>query len=282
MRLNSCQRPDTGFTLIDVIVALVVAGVLLTIAVPSMHDFIQDSRITTNTNEIVLSLSLARTQAVTRHTTVSLCASDDGIDCTATDWELGWIVFTDNGVLGAVDADDIVLHVQQALGGGGKLTGPDLITYEDSGMLVAACENCTDGDFSSRGSGSTTARSSVGNIAGRMLLAILGINDAMAAPANNGGGNTGGGGNNGGGNNGGGGGGNNDNGGFQSGCSDQNNSNNINSENANCNAGGGGGNAGGGGGAALFTVCDNRTGETGRGVDVVLTGGVRTTKLACE
>lgn len=270
MRLNSCQRPDTGFTLIDLIVALVVAGVLLTIAVPSMHDFIQDSRITTNTNEIVLSLSLARTQAVTRHTTVSLCASDDGIDCTATDWELGWIVFTDNGVLGAVDADDIVLHVQQALGGGGILTGPDLITYEDSGMLVAACENCTDGDFSSRGSGSTTARSSVGNIAGRMLLAILGINDAMADPP----GNNGGGGDSGNP-------GNNDTGGFDSGCSDQTASNSAASET--CNAPGGGGGGGGGiAGAALFTVCDNRAGETGRGVNVSLSGRARTLKLACE
>ncbi len=267
MRLNSCQRPDTGFTLIDVIVALVVAGVLLTIAVPSMHDFIQDSRITTNTNEIVLSLSLARTQAVTRHTTVSLCASDDGIDCTATEWELGWIVFTDNGVLGAVDADDIVLHVQQALGGGGTLTGPDLISYDGSGFLVAACENCTDGDFSSTGSGSTTARSSVGNIAGRMLLAILGINDAMANPPDN----NGGGGNNGGGNN--------DNGGFDSGCSDQTASNNASSEN--CNAGGGGG-GGGIAAAALFTVCDNRAGETGRGVNVSLSGRASTLKLACE
>ncbi|MFB3089631.1 MAG: GspH/FimT family pseudopilin [Acidiferrobacterales bacterium] len=263
MRLNSCQRSDTGFTLIDLIVALVVAGVLLTIAVPSMHDFIQDSRITTNTNEIVLSLSLARTQAVTRHTTVSLCASDDGIDCTATDWELGWIVFTDNGVLGAVDADDIVLHVQQALGGGGILTGPDLITYEDSGMLVAACENCTDGDFSSRGSGSTTARSSVGNIAGRMLLAILGINDAMAdPPGNNGGGEPP------------------DTGGFDSGCSDQTASNSEASEN--CNAPGAGGGGGGIAGAALFTVCDNRAGETGRGVNVSLSGRARTLKLACE
>ncbi len=271
MRLNSCQRPDTGFTLIDLIVALVVAGVLLTIAVPSMRNFLQDARITTNTNELVLSLTLARSEAVKRLTTVSLCASDDGIDCTDTDWELGWIVFTDNGVIGAVDTDDIVLHVRQALGGGVTLTGPNLISYADNGALVAACENCTDDDYFSSGGGSTTARSSVGNIAGRILLAILGINDAMAAPGNNGGGN-----------NGGGGGGNNDNGGFQSGCSDQNNSNNINSENANCNAGGGGGNAGGGGGAALFTVCDNRTGETGRGVDVVLTGGVRTTKLACE
>jgi type IV fimbrial biogenesis protein FimT len=263
MRLNSCQRPDTGFTLIDVIVALVVAGVLLTIAVPSMRDFIQDSRITTNTNEIVLSLSLARTQAVTRHTTVSLCASDDGIDCTATDWELGWIVFTDNGVLGAVDADDIVLHVQQALGGGGKLTGPDLITYEDSGMLVAACENCTDGDYFSRGSGSTTARSSVGNIAGRMLLAILGINDAMADPPGNNGG-----------------GGPPDTGGFEAGCSDQTDSNNANSEN--CNAPGAGGGGGGIAGAALFTVCDDRAGETGRGVNVSLSGRASTLKLACE
>ncbi len=215
-------KTNAGFTLIDLIVALVVAGVLSTVAVPSMRNFIQDARITTDTNELVLSLGLARSEAIERYTTVSLCASDDGIDCTDTD------------------------------------------------MLVAACENCTDDDYSSRGSGSTTARSNLENIAGSILLAVLGINDAMAAdPGDNGdGGDSGNPGNN-------------DTGGFDAGCSDQTDSNSAASET--CNAPGGGGGGGGGiAGAALFTVCDDRAGETGRGVNVSLTGRARTSKLACE
>ncbi len=228
--MRSSESPcktNAGFTLIDLMIALVVAGVLLTVAVPSMRNFVQDARITTDTNELVLSLGLARSEAIKRYTTVSLCAGDDGIDCTDTD------------------------------------------------MLVAACENCTDDDYFSRGSGSTTARSNLGDIAGRMLLAILGINDAMAVPgdssdtggtsnaetAEGSGGYTG---------------------GFESGCSDQTASNSAASETCSDNPGGGGPGGGGGAPLFLFTVCDNRTGETGRGVDVVLTGRVSTGKLACE
>jgi type IV fimbrial biogenesis protein FimT len=253
MRFTSSRKPDAGFTPIEVLVTLVVAGVLLAIALPSMRTFLQDSRIVSHGNELVASLSFARSEAIKRYATVSLCASDDGSDCTDSDWQDGWIVFTDSGVPGAVDAGDTILSVQQGLDGGLILNGPAFVSYLSSGMLVATCEGCIDDRDSNSGDSGWVAR---------ILWTLVPISDAMAAPDNNGNG------------------GNNDNGGFQSGCSDQTNSNNANS--GNCNAGGGGG-AGGVVAPVTFTLCDSgRTGETGRSVEVGLTGRVRTEKITCD
>ena len=254
MRFTSFRKPDTGFTLIELIITLVIAGVLLTVAIPSIRTFLQDSRIVSQSNELVAALSFARSEAIKRYATVSLCASDDASDCTDTEWQDGWIVFTDGGVPGTVDGGDTILKAQQALDGRLILNGPAFVSYLSSGMLVAACEGCIDDRDSNSGSSRIA----------RILLAVLGINDAMAAPGDNGNG------------------GNNDNGGFDSGCSDQTSSNNANSEN--CNDGGGGGGGGGAVAAApTFTLCDSgRTGETGRSIDVGLTGRVRTEKVTCD
>lgn len=144
MTFSRSRKLNTGFTLIEAIVALVVAGVLLGIAVPSMRNFLQDSRMTSYTNDLVASLSFARSEAIKRGTTLSLCPSNDGTSCSNSDWDLGWIVFTDGGVVGTVDAGDTILRVQQALDGRLTLTGPNSLSYQGSGMLVSACESCID------------------------------------------------------------------------------------------------------------------------------------------
>lgn len=104
-----------GFTLIEIIVTLAIAAILLTIAVPSFHGFIKNSRLTTTADDLVHSLAFAKSEAVKRSTAVSICASDTGTSCTDTPWHEGWIVFTDSsaGVLiaGVVDGTDTVLSV---------------------------------------------------------------------------------------------------------------------------------------------------------------------------
>ena len=63
------------------------------------------------TSDFVGSLNVARTEAVRRNVSVSMCKSSNGTSCGGN-WEDGWIVFDDNGAApGTVDAGEEVLVV---------------------------------------------------------------------------------------------------------------------------------------------------------------------------
>lgn len=169
-----------GFTLIELIVVLAVVATLVTVGIPSYQNLIQDNRLTINSNMLVISLALARTESIKRGVPVTLCASTSGSNCTDSNWENGWIVFTDNGAAGQVDADDIVLRVQSALGGGMKISfaGATYLRYRPTGMISVGCDPCFDtSKVAARPVNPSFARSWVSKI----LLALLPIRDAMAS-----------------------------------------------------------------------------------------------------
>lgn len=261
MQFPRSKRTNAGFTLVELIITLVIATVLVVVGVPSMRSFIQDSRIITASNELITALNYARSEAIKHYTEVTLCPSDDGATCTATDWERGWLVFVDGDTQGQVDADDEIIRVQQALEGGLTLTLADInfVLFRPNGMLVAACEGCAD---------ETTLGQPREHWIARLLWSLVPINNAMAAPPG-GGGNPGGGGD------------------YTAGCSSQDVSDNINSENVInmglCGPGGGGGGSFVGSVVALFLLCDGSDeGETGRAIGVSWTGRVNTMEIACK
>jgi type IV fimbrial biogenesis protein FimT len=90
------MKKERGFTLVELMMTLVIASIVLTMAVPGMRDLIQNNRITGQVNEMVTAFNLARMEAIRRGSPVSVCASADQASCSgANDWASGWIVFTD-------------------------------------------------------------------------------------------------------------------------------------------------------------------------------------------
>jgi Tfp pilus assembly protein FimT len=77
---------------------------------------IRNNRVVANTNEIVVALSAARSEAVKRGLPVTVCArsgptSDVCRTGTASDWGSGWLVFVDPaGTAGVVDAGDEIVQ----------------------------------------------------------------------------------------------------------------------------------------------------------------------------
>lgn len=109
-------RSLRGFTLIELMVTLSVLAILTTLGVPSFMATIRDNRLATTANEMLTDLAYARSEAVTRGGSASLCASSDGSHCaTSGNWEQGWIVFADSNGDGVVDSGDSVLRIHSAL-----------------------------------------------------------------------------------------------------------------------------------------------------------------------
>lgn len=69
--VNTLNRQNNqGFTIIELLVAMGVAGILLAFAVPSYDNLTKNSRLVSNTNLVVGAYNLARSEAVARGTNV--------------------------------------------------------------------------------------------------------------------------------------------------------------------------------------------------------------------
>jgi type IV fimbrial biogenesis protein FimT len=81
----------SGFTLIELIVTVSIAAILLSMAIPSFIGTIASNRLTTNDNELVTALNIARSEAIKRGVQITLKRKGT----TSQAWEEGWDVFVD-------------------------------------------------------------------------------------------------------------------------------------------------------------------------------------------
>lgn len=73
-----------GFTLWELLMTLLVAGILLGIGVPNVMEFQRNGAMTAATNDLVTATLLARTEAVKRQAPVTWCLSDNPMAATPT------------------------------------------------------------------------------------------------------------------------------------------------------------------------------------------------------
>lgn len=135
---------QAGFSLVELVITLVIAGVLVAFAAPNMGIFLRNSARTTILNEMVAGIQFARSEAVKNNQRVMLCPVDvddqanngaspfnsaaPGGSCLTTgDYSTGWVVFLDDGTTAeALDDDDRVLRIFQAPNiGTGTFVGED-------------------------------------------------------------------------------------------------------------------------------------------------------------
>lgn len=85
-----------GFTLMELLVALTVLVLLITVAVPMFTTTIANNKLVTLRDNLINSLQYARTEAISRNVNVAVCPSLTGDACLPNDdWSQGWIVYTD-------------------------------------------------------------------------------------------------------------------------------------------------------------------------------------------
>ena len=129
-----------GFTLIELMTALVIAAILLGFGVPSFNTFIKNSRVVTSTNTFITAANLARSEAIKRGIRVTICKSSKENKCTnANKWDQGWIVFTDEDNNAAYNSKkETLLRVSSGLGNNLTLSGnggvKNYLSYIGSGQ----------------------------------------------------------------------------------------------------------------------------------------------------
>lgn len=110
--MHNPRKAEAGITLIELMLALAVAAVLMSIALPSLRDLQQRQRIVSAANELVAHINLARQHAVLKREIAVMCPSLDAETCSGGNrWEHGWIVFRDPDRNGAPDVSADVLRV---------------------------------------------------------------------------------------------------------------------------------------------------------------------------
>lgn len=91
--LNS--RRLAGFTIIELMLTIAVAAAILIQGVPSFQGLMERNQLTSNINQFISSLSLARSEAIRRNQRVALCPSNNGSVCAGSGYENGWIIYVD-------------------------------------------------------------------------------------------------------------------------------------------------------------------------------------------
>jgi type IV fimbrial biogenesis protein FimT len=134
----STGRRQAGFTLVELLVTVLVLSILLSLAVPAFHGYVQSDEQWLQQNTLVLSLNTTRSEAIKQDVTggVQICASADGVTCAGASWAQGWIVLS--------SASAKPIQVVGALPTGTTLTeanGNLSITFLSNGALNSAALN---------------------------------------------------------------------------------------------------------------------------------------------
>ena len=120
-REYGCRARQTGMTLIELVIVMVLVGILAAIGIPSFETITTSSRMAAESNDLLGDMQFARAEAAREGEPVTVCISANGTSCdsASTTWHEGWIVFSDLKDDQTVDttAGDTVLRIQKALSG---------------------------------------------------------------------------------------------------------------------------------------------------------------------
>lgn len=118
------KADDTGVSLIELLVVLGIMGIFTTLVIPGFRGLMLDIQRDTAIRNIVVAFAYARSEAIKRNQSVTVCPFQEGASCRAVPhWEHGWLVYLDANVNGQRDDGELVLRQSEDRSGGMTLRG---------------------------------------------------------------------------------------------------------------------------------------------------------------
>jgi type IV fimbrial biogenesis protein FimT len=132
-----------GLTLIELLIALLILGILMSLGVPAMRQFLYGIQVKSEISRLMASVQLTRSEAILRNHTVTMCPSSmasAGEPICGGTYADGWIVFSNRNRDNVVDDNDRVVQISDALLPGytltnrkGTIPAAEQITYRSDG-----------------------------------------------------------------------------------------------------------------------------------------------------
>ena len=117
---SSAPKATAGFTVIELLIVVIILAVLTSLAAPSFNNLVRSEAIKSASFDVFSSLVLARNEAITRNSTVTVTPNGGN-------WAQGWeIKDTTSGT---------VIRKQNPFTNSVAITGPASVSYTGTGRL---------------------------------------------------------------------------------------------------------------------------------------------------
>ena len=160
-----------GFTLIELMVTLAVAGVLALVAAPSFVAFINNATADAQVSALTASLQEARTYSLKERRSVTVCGgavSSAAVPSCNGNWESGWAVFVEEGTtVGSFQNTDRMISVHEPPSDGFSISGSNSVSFDGRGFATSGsgnlkiCDSSNDTAYARNVAVSATGRVSV-------------------------------------------------------------------------------------------------------------------------
>ena len=105
------QLHNCGFTLIELMITVILLGLLVNMTMP-LGLLAENFKLDYLNQRIYFSAALAKSEAIKRSSTVSICRSTNGTACQhGPDWSDGWVVFSNPNGNNSIDSGEEIIRV---------------------------------------------------------------------------------------------------------------------------------------------------------------------------
>lgn len=105
---NECRMG--GFSVVELMVILLIAGILLAIGIPSYQAMTKNHRLITTATALFMAVNLTRSEAIHRGVRVDLVPAGDG-----SKWTNGWVIFIDEDNDQRPDKNETIIYLHDEL-----------------------------------------------------------------------------------------------------------------------------------------------------------------------